>query len=49
MHFTECHPKVGKSKCMDRALAMNQGVQKGTRLWTESGRQLLSDLEITSL
>jgi transposase len=25
-------------------LAMNQGVQKGRRLWSEAGRQLLSDL-----
>jgi transposase len=29
-----------------QALAMNQGVQKGKRLWTESGRQVLADLEM---
>lgn len=27
-----------------QALAMNQGVQKGRRLWTPAGRQLLADL-----
>ena len=27
-----------------QALAMNQGVQKGRKLWTPAGRQLLSDL-----
>ena len=27
-----------------QSLAMNQGVQKGKRLWTESGRELLSGL-----
>jgi transposase len=29
-----------------QSLAMNQGVQKGKRLWSEAGRQLLSDLEM---
>jgi transposase len=29
-----------------QSLAMNQGVQKGRKLWTPSGRQLLLDLEM---
>ncbi len=29
-----------------QSLAMNQGVQKGKRLWTMAGRQLLADLEM---
>ena len=31
-----------------QSLALNQGVQKGKRLWTESGRQVLSDLRRTT-
>ena len=31
-----------------QALAMNQGVQKGRRLWTEAGRELLAGLTIQS-